>query len=112
MNPELPKRAVSGLLSFDVSREVDTSGVSGTGVVLEGVVFSTGLTVVHWLTPAPRGSVNLFESFEQFMSIHVAPHPENRTRVRFSDGRTIEPGEWHANPSPFARHADESAACV
>lgn len=62
------------------------SGVSGTGVVLEGVLFSTGVCVIHWLTPPPRGSIAIFDSLEQFMAIHVAPHPENHAVLTFEDG--------------------------
>jgi hypothetical protein len=97
----LAERAAQGLRSFSLYRDEDVSGVSGTGVVVEGVVFSTGLTVIHWLTPPPRGSLNVFDSFEQFMAIHVGSHPENRSVIEFSDGAKIEPGDWHANPSPF-----------
>lgn len=71
---------------FTLRREQDVSGVSGTGVVLEGVVFSTGAVVIHWLTPPPRGSIALFDTLEQFLSIHVVPHPENRTVLTFDDG--------------------------
>jgi len=87
--------------TFEVHREQDQSGVSGTGVVIEGVMFSTGLCIIHWLTPAPRGSINIFESFEQFMAIHIAPHPTNRATIRFSSGLLIEPDDYVANPSPF-----------
>jgi hypothetical protein len=87
--------------SFEIERQADESGVSGTGIVMEGVVFSTGLVVVHWLTPPPRGSVNLFDSWELFASIHIAPHPANKTRIHWSDGATWEPGAYQANPSPF-----------
>lgn len=75
--------------------------MSGVGIVLEGVVFSTGYVVVHWLTPAPGGSVNIFTSFDQFMSIHVGPHPTNQTRIHWSDGPTWEPGDWRPNPTPW-----------
>jgi hypothetical protein len=75
--------------TFTVHREYDVSGVSGTGVVVEGVLFSTGVVVVHWLTPAPRGSIGVWDSLDQFLSIHVQPHPENRTVVRFDDGEEI-----------------------
>jgi hypothetical protein len=74
---------------FVMSREFDVSGVSGTGLVLEGVLFSTGVVVVHWLTPPPRGSISLWDSLEQFLSIHVRPHPANRTVLRFDDGEEI-----------------------
>jgi len=72
--------------TFTLGREADMSGVSGTGVVLEGTLFSTGVVVVHWLTPPPRGSIAIFDSLEQLLSIHVHPHPENRTVLAFDDG--------------------------
>jgi hypothetical protein len=71
---------------FIMRREFDCSGVSGTGVVLEGVAFSTGVVVIHWLTPPPRGSISVFDSLDQFLAIHVRPHPTNRTLLEFEDG--------------------------
>lgn len=38
---------------FRLHRIEDVSGVSGTGVVAEGVVFSDGWTVLHWLDREP-----------------------------------------------------------
>jgi len=35
--------------TFVLHRDEDVSGVSGTGVVAEGVVFSDGAVVVRWL---------------------------------------------------------------
>jgi hypothetical protein len=83
------ERAPEGMRRFVMSREFDVSGVSGTGLVLEGVLFSTGVVVVHWLTPPPRGSISMWDSLEQFLSIHVRPHPANRTVLRFDDGEEI-----------------------
>ncbi len=74
---------------FVMSRELDESRVSGTGVVLEGVEFSTGVVVIHWLTPPPRGSISVFDSLQQFLGIHVHPHPTNRTMLLFEDGERI-----------------------
>ena len=82
-------RAPSGMRRFTMWRDHDASGISGTGLVLEGVLFSTGVTVVHWLTPAPRGSISVFDSLEQFLVIHVAPHPANHTSITFEDGETL-----------------------
>jgi hypothetical protein len=82
-------RAPQGMRTFTVLREHDVSGVSGTGVVVEGVLFSTGVVVVHWLTPAPRGSISVWDSLDQFLAIHVQPHPENRTVLQFDDGERI-----------------------
>lgn len=103
----LEERAPKGMRTFSVYREEDQSGVSGTGTVLEGAIFSTGLCIVHWLTPPPRGSLNIFDSFDQFMSIHIAPHPTNRARILFDDGAIIEPGEWARNELPAAGGAPE-----
>lgn len=84
------ERAPEGMRRFTMQRRFDVSGVSGTGVVLEGVHFSTGTVVVHWLTPAPRGSISVFDSLEQFLAVHVQPHPENNTVLVFQDGDDVE----------------------
>ncbi len=38
------------LRRFTLVRNIDETGVSGTGVVAEGVVFSTGWAALQWLT--------------------------------------------------------------
>lgn len=35
---------------FRLVRDVDISGVSGTGVVCEGVEFGDGTAVIHWIS--------------------------------------------------------------
>ena len=87
------ERAPQGMRRFVMHREFDCSGVSGTGTVLEGVAFSTGVVVIHWLTPPPRGSISVFDSFEQFFTIHVQPHPTNRTVIEFEDGERMLCGQ-------------------
>ena len=84
-------RAPEGMRRFVMHREFDVSGVSGTGLVLEGVLFSTGVVVVHWLTPPPRGSISVFDSLDQFLAIHVRPHPDNQTVLVFEDGEHLAP---------------------
>jgi hypothetical protein len=84
-------RAPEGMRRFVMHREFDSSGVSGTGIVLEGVLFSTGVVVVHWLTPPPRGSISVFDSLDQFLAIHVRPHPDNNTVLVFEDGEQLTP---------------------
>lgn len=83
------ERAPEGMRRFTMRREHDASGVSGTGLVLEGVHFSTGVVVIHWLTPPPRGSISVFDSLEQFLTIHVRPHPDNHTVLVFEDGEEL-----------------------
>ena len=76
-----------------VKRQHDESGVSGEGVVIEGATFATGHTVIHWLTPAPRGSIAFFDAFDDFLKIHIKPHPTNKTIITFEDGeQTIYDG--------------------
>ena len=94
-------RAPHGMRRFTMGREFDYSGVSGTGIVLEGVQFSTGVVVIHWLTPPPRGSISIFDSLEQFLTIHVRPHPDNRTVISFDDGEELV--SWEPAPSVGAR---------
>lgn len=92
-------RAPGGMRTFTLRREADVSGVSGTGVVLEGTLFSTGMVVVHWLTPPPRGSIAIFDTLDQLLSIHVCPHPENRAVLTFDDGVELRGEALHlTNP--------------
>ncbi|MGI8793261.1 MAG: hypothetical protein ACR2H3_08800 [Acidimicrobiales bacterium] len=89
----MTERAPEGMRRFVMNRSNDASGVSGTGLVLEGVQFSTGVVVIHWLTPPPRGSISVFDHLDQFLQIHVEPHPDNRTEIVFEDGIRLRCGE-------------------
>lgn len=77
--------------TFEVFRVEDETGISGSGKVLEGCVFSDGECVVRWVAEtSPGHSTSIFPSFGSFMSIHVSPHSENKTRTVFSDGEVFE----------------------
>ena len=82
----LPKLAPRGIRTFTVCRQADKSGVSGDGVVIEGCVLATGQAIVHWLYPPPRGSIAVFDSYDDFIKVHIAPHPKNGTIITFEDG--------------------------
>jgi hypothetical protein len=85
--PKAPsKLAPQGIKTFTVCRQADDTGVSGEGVVIEGVVLATGQCIVHWLYPPPRGGIAIFESMDDFVKVHIKPHPSNRTIVTFQDG--------------------------
>lgn len=64
---------------FTIVRNKDTSGVSGKGRVLDGVVFEDGKTVVSWRSDKP--SVAIYNSFEEFKHIHIDSHPKNKTEI-------------------------------
>ena len=84
---KLTNKAPQGMTTFTVCRQSDETGISGEGVVIEGCVFATGHTVIHWLTPAPRGSIAFFDNFDDFIKIHVSSHPTNGTIITYDDGR-------------------------
>ena len=42
-----PKLAPRGIRTFTVCRNYDETGVSGEGVVIEGVIMATGQCVLH-----------------------------------------------------------------
>ena len=85
-----PKRAPRGIRSFTVCRQHDQTGVSGEGVIIEGVVLASGHCIVHWLFPPPRGGIAIFDSLEDFLKVHVTPHPQNKTIITFEDGEQKE----------------------
>ena len=81
-----PRLAPRGIRTFTVFRPYDETGVSGEGVVIEGVELATGQCVVHWLYPPPRGGIAIFDSLQDFEKVHIKPHPKNGTIITFEDG--------------------------
>lgn len=60
---------VSGLpRPFRLLRLRDHSGVSGTGIVAEGVQFSTGRVALHWVSNEP--STTAWDSVEAMLRVH------------------------------------------
>ena len=84
------KLAPRGIRTFTVCRQLDETGVSGEGVVIEGVVLASGHCIIHWLYPPPRGGIAIFDSLEDFLKVHVKPHPINKTILTFEDGEQEE----------------------
>ncbi len=93
---------------FSLVREADESGVSGSGRVLDGIVWHNGWVTVCWRTDdmnkckvcgfsadhhpqhdhdfmARHGhtSVGVYPSWEAFSFIHIESHPDNKTRVEW-----------------------------
>ena len=88
-----PKLAAQGISAFTVCRQHDESGVSGEGVVIEGVVLATGQCIVHWLYPPPRGGIAVFDSMSDFVKVHIEPHPDNKTIITYQDGEQVTFGD-------------------
>ncbi len=85
---------------FTLVRRSDESGVSGTGRVLDGVVFHTGQVVVCWRGDVKAtsededgySSLAVYPSWEAFQHIHIDAHPSNETSVIF-EKRGLKPEE-------------------
>lgn len=63
------QQTYGGMRRFRIDRKVDVTGVSGTGCVAQGVVFSDGTTVVRWLGEHPTTTVH--PSVESVEHIHL-----------------------------------------
>jgi len=61
---------------FWLDRTEDISGISGLGVVAEGIIFSNGKAVLSWLTAG--GSIAVYDSIEKLEKIHGH---DGRTKV-------------------------------
>ena len=65
---------------FQLDRKEDVSGVSGTGIVAEGVQFSNGKVVISWLSE--NTSVVVYDSMTIAMNVHCHG---GKTRVVWVD---------------------------
>ena len=99
-----PRLAARGIRTFTVARRSDESGVSGTGVVIEGVTLATGQCIVHWLYPPPRGGIAIFDSMNDFIRVHIGPHPSNRTIITYQDGEQQTFGDDGEEEKPEENH--------
>lgn len=71
---------------FDMHRDKDESGVSGTGNVGTGFVFIDGTVAFRW--HGDKGSTNIYDSLDDFKAVHIDPHPGNDTRLLFYEIKT------------------------
>jgi hypothetical protein len=70
----------SQMRRFILIRAEDLTGVSGTGEVAEGTVFSSGLAVIRWLRePYAMG---VYQTLDDVISVHGH---EGRTQLQFID---------------------------
>lgn len=54
--------------TFYLQRDIDISGVSGTGIVAEGCQFNDNSVVLHWL--GDHSSINIYHSIKDLEAIH------------------------------------------
>ncbi len=70
----------NGIRRFLLIRERDLTGVSGTGIVAEGAIFSNGVSVLHWLRE-PQ-AVGMYQTISDLIAVHGH---EGATQVQFID---------------------------
>ena len=70
--------------TFQMIRNADETGISGTGKVLEGCVFEDGVTVIRWCTKQSPHTTAVYDTFKDFMFFHVDSHPDNKTEIIWS----------------------------
>lgn len=80
---------------FTLIRHVDESGISGTGRVLDGVLFSTGQVVICWRSAIDSditgySSITIYPSWEAFLHIHVNSHPSGSNEIHFGKDLNFE----------------------
>ena len=63
-----PDRPEHALPTFVLRRDQDASGVSGVGVVAQGVVFTDGTVALRWMVDTR--STGIYDSIEDVERIH------------------------------------------
>jgi len=67
---------------FQLERDEDITGVSGTGVVAEGIEFSDGVVCLHWISSWPSSIVHYDRGMDSVQ--HVHGH-DGKTRIVYLD---------------------------
>lgn len=71
--------------TFHLVRDEDETGISGTGVVAEGVIFRNNWVAVHWLTQYT--CVNIYSSIAEVEAVHGH---QGKTRIVFDSESETE----------------------
>lgn len=74
---------------FELRREEDESGVSGTGTVAQGVIFDTGWCALTWLTE--HTSVAFYTSLDEVVAIHGHNGSTKVVQVADCDADRVQP---------------------
>lgn len=84
---------------FVLQRHEDRTGVSGTGVVAEGVEFSNGVVALHWTSEFPTSVVFHHRGMESVEMVHGH---SGATEIVWLDRAPSEPAPYydHTTPAP------------
>ncbi|RJO72978.1 hypothetical protein D5S18_22140 [Nocardia panacis] len=78
----MPESAENPTLTFQLVRDRDITGYSGTGIVADGCVFPDGTTVVRWR--GSKQSTVVWSRLEDAMEVHGHG---GATRIVWSDAQ-------------------------
>lgn len=81
-----------GMRKFTVYRGSDVSGVSGTGIVIQGIHFANDKVCIQWKCPPNAGDTQVKDTWKGFFDTHIGSHPENETIITFEDGEQLSYG--------------------
>ena len=82
-----------GIRRFHFVRTEDVSGVSGTGVVGEGVELSNGKVVHSWISN--MGTVSVYDNMKTFVAVHGH---EGKGAIEWLDPDPVGEEEPEAKP--------------
>jgi hypothetical protein len=93
---------------FTLHRNEDQGGVSGTGIVAEGVQFTSGKCVLSWLTEF--SSIAIYDNMATLEAIHGHG---GRTEVHWEEEHhpTIPAGACAEEKCPTCQHVPFTSAC-
>lgn len=85
---------MSEIKTFTLYRKKDEGRVSGTGRILDGVIFHNGWVAVCWRTDIDaarhgHSSLAFYESWKAFEFIHIRSHPENASILVFGSDAAL-----------------------
>lgn len=69
---------------FQVIRNIDGKEISGTGHIIDGVIFGDGTVVIQW--QGDYKSVSVFKSLNDFLAVHVKPKYQGENEFRWFEG--------------------------
>lgn len=92
-------QAPTRIQRFELVRNEDVSGVSGTGIVAVGAVFPSGRCIIEWL-PGPNVDVRSVVVYDAIEELHQVNGHGGRTVVQWvDDGRDWTTDETSSRPA-------------
>jgi hypothetical protein len=95
---------------FILVREVDVTGVSGTGKVAEGVVFADGTVAIRWLGDTP--STVVWASLDHAMRVHGHNGATVARMIDEDYGTVQHPVSAHIADLDRQHHPNDYGICV